>query len=43
MKTSNISVKLVHRIFNESVETGVYPDNLRLADITPVFKKKSFE
>ena len=27
-------------MFNETVETGDYPDNLKLADITPVFKKK---
>ena len=40
IKTSNISAQFVHKIFNESVETGVYPDNLKLADITPVFKKK---
>ena len=40
IKTSNISVQFAHKIFNESVETGVYPDNLKLADIAPVFKKK---
>ena len=40
IKTSSISAQFVHKIFNESVETGVYPDNLKLADITPVFKKK---
>ena len=39
-KTSNISAQFVHKILNESVETGVYPDNLNLADITPVFKRK---
>ena len=37
IKTSNISTQFVHKILNESVETGVYPDN---PDITPVFKKK---
>ena len=40
IKTSNISAQFVHKIFNESVETGLYPDDLKLADITPVFKKK---
>ena len=40
IKTSNISAQFVHKIFNESVETRVYPDNLKLADMTPVFKKK---
>ena len=34
--TANISQKLV----NDSLETGMFPDNLNLADITPVFKKK---
>ena len=40
IKTSNVSAQFVHKIFNESIETGVYPDNLKLADVTPVFKKK---
>ena len=40
IKTSNISAQFVHKIFNESVETGVYPDNLKPANIIPVFKKK---
>ena len=39
-KTSETSAKIIHKIFNETVETGDYPDNLKLADITPVFKKK---
>ena len=39
IKTSNISAQFVLKFFNESVETGVYPDSLKLADITPVFKK----
>ena len=26
--------------FNESIKTGVFPDDLKLADISPVFKKK---
>ena len=30
----------MHKIFNESVKTGVYLENLKLADVTPVFKKK---
>ena len=40
IKTTNIPAQFVHKIFNESAETGVYPDNLKLADITAVFKKK---
>ena len=39
-KTSETSAKIIHKVFNETVETGDYPDNLKLADITPVFKKK---
>ena len=40
IKTSNISAQFLHKIFNESVESEFYPDNLKLANITPVFKKK---
>ena len=40
LKTSEISAKILHKLFNETVETGDYPENLELADITPVFKKK---
>ena len=40
LKTSEISAKILHKLFNETVETGDYPENLKLADITPVFKKK---
>ena len=40
IKASNLSAQFVHKIFNESVETGVCPDNLKLANITPVFRKK---
>ena len=34
--TSNILQKLL----NDSLETGTFPDSLKLADITPDFKKK---
>ena len=37
IEASNILAQFVHKIL--SVETGVYPDNLKLADITHVFKK----
>ena len=26
--------------FNLSIKTGVFPQNLKLADVTPIFKKK---
>ena len=34
--TSNILQKLL----NDSLETGMFPDSLKLADITPAFKNK---
>ena len=40
IQMSHISAQFLHKTFNESVETGIYSDNLKLADITPVFKKK---
>ena len=29
----------MHRFFNETITKGVFSDNLKLADVTPVFKK----
>ena len=29
----------MHRLFNETITKGVFPDNLKLADVTPVFKE----
>ena len=29
----------MHRLFNETTTKGVFPDNLKVADITPVFRK----
>ena len=40
IKMSNISAQFLHKIFNESSEAEVYTDNLKHADIKPVFKKK---
>ena len=34
--TANISQKLL----NDSLETGTFPDSLKLADITPYFQKE---
>ena len=36
----NTSAETLHNLFHECLITGNLPDNLRLADITPVFKKK---
>ena len=30
---------VLHRLFNETITEGVFPDNLKLADVTLVFKK----
>ena len=29
----------MHRLFNDTITKGVLPDNLKLADVIPVFKK----
>ena len=34
------SPETLHKFFNECLTTGSSPDNLELANITPVFKKK---
>ena len=36
----NTSPETLQNLFNECLITGNFPDNLKLADITPVFKKK---
>ena len=36
----NTSAETLHNFFNEFLITGSFPDNLKLADMTPVFKKK---
>ena len=33
------TVNVFHRPFNETITKGVFLDNLKLADITPTFKK----
>ena len=37
--SSEVASNVLHRIFNEAVSKGVFPDNLKLADVTSVFKK----
>ena len=32
-------VNVLHKLFNETITKGVFPNNLKLADVTPVFKK----
>ena len=36
----NTSAETLRNLFNECLITGNFPDNLKLADITPVFQKK---
>ena len=38
--SSNTFAESLRNLFNECLITGNFPDNLKLADITPVFKKK---
>ena len=37
--SSEATVNFLHRLFNETITKGVFLDNLKLADVTPVFKK----
>ena len=39
--SSEVSADTLHNLFNDMLKTGNFPDNLKLADITPVFKKKN--
>ena len=36
-----VSADTLHNLFNDMLKTGNFPDNLKLADITSVFKKKN--
>ena len=40
-KCSNSTVTISQKLFNETLRTGHFPDKLKLADITPVLKKKN--
>ena len=35
--SSEPTVNVLHRLFSETKTKGVFPDNLKLADVTPVF------
>ena len=37
--SSEATVTVLHRLFNETITKGVFPNNLKLADVIPVFKK----
>ena len=38
--SSEATANILQKLFNESIQTGKFPGSLKLADITPVFKKK---
>ena len=38
-KFSKVSANVLHKLFNISTEKSDFPQNLKLADITPVYKK----
>ena len=37
--SSKVSASVLHKLFNDSMEKSDFPQNLKLADITPVYKK----
>ena len=39
--SSQVSADTLHNLFNDMLKTGNFPNNLKLADITPVFKKNN--
>ena len=38
-KSSEVSANVLHKLFNYSIEKSDFPQNLKLADITPAYKK----
>ena len=40
--SSDATANILQKLLNEFLETGTYPDSSKLADITSVFKKKSY-
>ena len=38
--SGDISAGLLQNLFSDMLSTGNFPDNMKLADITPVFKEK---
>ena len=39
--SSEVSADALQSLFNDMLKTGNFPENLKLADITPIFKKKN--
>ena len=38
-KSSKVPASVLHKLFNDSIEKSDFPQNLKLADITSVYKK----
>ena len=38
-KSSKVLASVLHKLFNDSIEKSQFPQNLKLADLTPVYKK----
>ena len=39
--SSEASADVLHNLFDDMLKSGIFPDNLKLADITPVSKRKN--
>ena len=37
--SSEATVNILRRLFNETITKGIFPDDFKLADVIPVFKK----
>ena len=42
-KSVDIYIKEITFIINDCLEKGIFPDDLKLADVSPIFKKDSFK
>ena len=40
-KSSKVSANVLHKLFNDSIKKGDFPQNLKLADNTPIYKKNN--
>ena len=41
-KSVNIYIKEIAFIINDCTENGIFPDDLKLADLSPIFKKENY-
>ena len=40
-ESDKVSSNILKKLVNDAIISGKFPDNLKLADVTPVFKKKN--